>query len=94
MNPTLVAKNEAIYYWSPDNSRSEIDFLLEIGGQLVPIEVKAEENLKAKSLKVFYNKFKPRITVRASLSDFKKQDWIINLPLYAFGKWIQRIFEL
>ncbi|MDP4179006.1 MAG: ATPase, partial [Bacillota bacterium] len=47
------------------------------------IEVKAEANLKAKSLKTYYDKFNPEISVRMSMSDYKKEEWIVNLPLYA-----------
>jgi hypothetical protein len=50
--------------------------------RIIPIEVKAAENLKAKSLKVFSQKFNPEISIRTSLSDYRKEDWLINLPLY------------
>ena len=49
----------------------------------MPIEVKAEENLKAKSLKTYYEKYLPEKAVRMSLSDYKEQEWLVNLPLYA-----------
>jgi len=75
-----------IYYWSAERSTSEIDFLLQHKGNFIPVEVKAEENLQAKSLKVFNQKFNPKISVRTSMSDFRKQDWLINLPLYAVDK--------
>lgn len=50
------------------------------------MEVKAEVNLKAKSLKTYREKFNPEISVRTSMSDYKKEDWLVNLPLYAVGK--------
>jgi uncharacterized protein len=82
----LVQKELTIYYWSADNARAEVDFLVQLSGQVVPIEVKAEENLKSKSLRVFYDKFKPQTVIRTSMSDFRKEDWMTNLPLYAIGQ--------
>jgi hypothetical protein len=75
-----------IYYWSAERSTSEIDFLLQYKGLVVPVEVKAEENLQAKSLKVFREKFSPTVSIRTSMSDFRKQDWLTNLPLYAISE--------
>jgi predicted AAA+ superfamily ATPase len=80
----LVAlKVGSIHYWSPDNARSEIDFLVQIAGNVIPIEVKASENLRAKSLQVYYQKYKPTTAIRTSMSDFRKEEWMTNLPLYA-----------
>jgi predicted AAA+ superfamily ATPase len=76
----------ATYYWSADNARSEIDFLLQISGQVVPIEVKAEENLQSKSLRVYREKYKPQTAIRTSMSDFRKEEWMTNLPLYAISE--------
>jgi len=75
-----------IYYWSAERSTSEIDFLLQFNGRVIPVEVKAEENLQAKSLKVFMEKFSPEISIRTSMSDFRKQDRLTNLPLYAISE--------
>ena len=72
-----------VYYWSAGNARSEVDFLLQYKGQIIPLEVKAEENLHAKSLRVFCEKYKPVLAVRSSMSGFRKEDWMTNLPLYA-----------
>ncbi|MGN1192916.1 MAG: hypothetical protein ACI4S0_09595 [Dorea sp.] len=49
---------------------------------IVPVEVKAEENLRAKSLKAFVDKYKPKFAVRTSMSDYREQDWMTNIPLY------------
>lgn len=76
----------AIYYWSAERSSAEIDFLLQFEGMIIPIEVKAEENLQAKSLKVYVEKFKPKVSVRTSMSDFRQQNWLTNLPLYAVSE--------
>jgi len=75
-----------IYYWSAERSTSEIDFIVQYNGLVVPIEVKAEENLQAKSLKVYLEKFSPTVSIRTSMSDFRKQDWLTNLPLYAISE--------
>jgi predicted AAA+ superfamily ATPase len=75
-----------LYYWSAERSTSEVDFLVQYNGGVVPIEVKAEENLQAKSLKVYMEKFSPEVSVRTSMSDFRKQDRLTNLPLYAISE--------
>ena len=82
----LNSTNEyVIYYWSAERSASEVDFIVQYKDLVVPIEVKAEENLQAKSLKVYVEKFKPKVSIRTSMSDFRKQDWLTNLPLYAIN---------
>ena len=65
-----------------------IDFLVQGKTSVIPIEVKAEENLKAKSLKAFCEKYQPSYAVRTSMSDYREQDWMTNIPLYAV-KWIK-----
>ena len=71
------------YYWTNDRGSAEIDFLLDTGTEVIPVEVKAEKNLKAKSLKTYCEKFKPKTAVRTSMSDYKKEDWLTNIPLWA-----------
>lgn len=71
-----------IYYYTNDRGSCEVDFIIDTGRQIVPVEVKAEVNLKAKSLKTYREKFNPEISVRTSMADFKKEDWLVNLPLY------------
>lgn len=79
----LVGRKDVdIYYWSPENARSEIDFLLQISGQVVPLEVKAEENLQAKSLRFFSEKYKPSRSIRTSMADYREEPWMCNIPLY------------
>jgi len=80
-----VQKGLQIYYWSAESSTSEIDFLVQYEGKNIPIEVKATENLQAKSLKVFHQKYKPERSVRISMSDYREDGWLTNLPLYAAG---------
>jgi predicted AAA+ superfamily ATPase len=77
--------NHEIYYWSASNATAEIDFLIQKHQDIFPIEVKAEENLKAKSLKVFVEKYKSNNAIRTSMNSFREQDWLINIPLYGIG---------
>ena len=72
-----------VYYYTNDRGSCEIDFVVDNGEQIVPIEVKAETNLRAKSLKTYRERFEPELSVRTSMADYKKEDWILNLPLYA-----------
>lgn len=70
------------YYYSTANSKGEIDFLLQGKTSIIPVEVKAEENLRAKSLKAFCDKYKPQFAIRTSMSDYREQEWMTNIPLY------------
>lgn len=74
------------FYWSADNSRGEIDFLVQMGGVPYAIEVKAEENLKAKSLRAFCERHEDVRGRRFSLSGFRDEGWMENVPLYAVGR--------
>lgn len=71
------------YYYTNEKSTYEIDFMVQKGQNVVPVEVKAEENLRAQSLKVYCEKYKPQYAVRTSMSDYREQDWLTNIPLYA-----------
>ena len=79
----LVGEADSIYYWTADNSRGEIDFLIQKGNKIIPIEVKAEENLRAKSLSAFVARYPSLHALRLSMSDYRDQDWMTNVPLYA-----------
>ena len=70
------------YYFSADNSTAEIDFIIQKGENVIPIEIKAAENLQAKSLKMYHQKNQNPISIRTSLSDFRQDDWLTNIPLY------------
>ena len=72
-----------VYYYTNDRGSCEIDFIVDTGEQVIPVEVKAETNLRAKSLKTYQEKFTPEIAVRTSMADFKKEDQLVNLPRYA-----------
>lgn len=70
------------YYYSTEKSSGEIDFLLQGRSSILPLEVKAEEKLRAKSLKAFCEKYHPAYAVRTSMSDYREQEWMTNIPLY------------
>lgn len=72
-----------LYYYTNERGSCEIDFLIDDGERIIPLEVKAEENLKAKSLRSYKEKFQPEISVRTSMADYRVQEWMVNLPLYA-----------
>lgn len=72
-----------VYYYTNDRGSCEVDFVVDTGEKIVPVEVKAEVNLRAKSLKTYHEKFAPEVCVRTSMADYKKEEWIVNLPLYA-----------
>ena len=75
-----------VYYYTNDRNSCEVDFVVDTGEQIIPVEVKAEVNLKAKSLKTYQEKFSPEIAVRTSMADYKKEEWLVNLPLYAIDQ--------
>lgn len=72
-----------VYYYSNDNSTLEIDFVVQHEAHVIPIEVKAEENLRAKSLRQFVTDNPSLHGVRFSMSDYREQDWLTNVPLWA-----------
>jgi predicted AAA+ superfamily ATPase len=81
-NPTVLTVGVRQYYTN-DRGSCEMDFVIDTGEQIIPVEVKAEVNLKAKSLRTYREKFKPEISVRTSMADYKKEDRLVNLPLYS-----------
>ena len=75
-----------IYYYTNDRNSCEIDFLLDDGEKVIPLEVKAEENLKAKSLKTYRDKYKSELSIRASMANYRKEDGgLLNMPLYSIN---------
>ena len=86
----LAGRGIALYYYSTENSSGEIDFVVQASKDCIPVEVKAEENLRAKSLRAYCAKYKPAIAVRTSMSDYREQDWMINVPLYVVGDYLEK----
>ncbi len=80
----MAAKQKVVpYYWSADNSSGEVDMVYEYDERIQAVEVKAETNLKAKSLRNFVSKYGLEPGLRLSLSGFAHQSWVVNIPLYA-----------
>lgn len=75
-------KGLSIYYWTADRGTAEVDFVIDNGNDVIPVEVKAEQNLQAKSLKVYREKFQPKLSIRTSMADYKREEWLLNLPLW------------
>jgi uncharacterized protein len=81
----IVAEAKNISYWVNENGTSELDFVFEKNGVFYPLEVKATENLQAKSLKVFHEKHMKIHCYRTSLSNYREEAWMTNVPLYAIS---------
>lgn len=73
-------------YYTNDRGSCKVDFVVDTGGRVMPLEVKAETNLRAKSLKTYREKFSPELAIRTSMADYRKEDGLVNLPLYAIGQ--------
>ena len=76
-------ENLHVYYYTNERGSCEIDFLIDNGEIVVPVEVKAEVNLRAKSLRTYHDKYNPEVSIRTSMSDYKEEERLTNLPLYA-----------
>ena len=89
MQQLKAAKIDYIGYWTNERSTSEVDFVIQHNGDIIPVEVKASENTKAKSFKLFCEKYNPQTAIRASLSNYRKEDWMTNVPLYIIGNYFK-----
>lgn len=78
----VIDPDIGIYYYTNDRGNCEIDFLIDDGNKVIPLEVKAELNLKAKSLKTYREKYSPEVAVRTSMADYKENDGLVDMPLY------------
>lgn len=87
----IQMKKNQVHYWSNDSGSAEIDFIFEQDSKIIPLEVKAGENLQAKSLKTFSLKYPEIHCFRTSLSDYREESWLTNIPLYSIG--VKTIFE-
>lgn len=88
MSQLVATRNASVFYYSND-AKLEIDFLIQYAGEIVPIEAKAEENLRAKSLSTFVTSRPGMHGLRFSMSDYQEQDWMTNIPLYAISTYFQ-----
>jgi predicted AAA+ superfamily ATPase len=80
----MTAQGMKPYYWSSSGT-AEVDFVFGHGSDVFPLEVKAEENLQSKSLKVYRDKYHPPVSLRASMQDYRRESWLTNIPLCAIG---------
>ena len=87
MANTLLSSNKCnnTTFLSIFRYRTEVDFVVQQQGLIFPIEVKAETNIKAKSFRLFCEKYQPSKAYRTSLKTFHTESWMENLPLYAIG---------
>jgi predicted AAA+ superfamily ATPase len=85
----LKAMKITPYYWSSEHT-AEVDFVIKSGGTVYPLEVKAEENLQSKSLKVYRDKFQASACLRTSMRDYRNDGWVVNIPLYALSAFLER----
>jgi len=87
----ILNEKLAIHYFPFDNSKFEVDFIVQNeDDEIIPIEAKSGENLKAKSFKLFCEKFSPETAIRTSLSNYKKENWMTNVPLYIIGNYLNK----
>lgn len=78
----IATQKNPVFYWATEKGTAEVDFVVQRKQAVIPIEVKAEENLKAKNLKVYVEQLVPEQALRFSMADYQWQDWIVNAPLY------------
>ncbi len=80
------AADVPVHYWSAERGVAEVDFVIQLKDRVVPLEVKAEENLQAKSLKSYVAKYQPKTAIRSSMSDYREEEWLTNWPLYGISE--------
>ncbi len=73
-------------YWSAERAAAEVDFVCQLNGAVIPLEVKAEENLRSKSLRSYRERFAPPVALRTSMSDYRREEWLVNIPLYGISR--------
>ena len=84
----LLNEDLSIHYFSFENSKYEIDFIIQNeNDEIIPVEAKSGENLKARSFKLFCEKFQPKIAIRTSLSNYSQESYMTNVPLYIIGEY-------
>lgn len=82
MQQLRLRSEDYIGYWTNERSTAEVDFVIQRGAEVIPIEVKAENNVRARSFKLFCEKYQPQLAVRTSMLPYHKEDWMTNIPLY------------
>jgi hypothetical protein len=87
----LTASGRKLYYYSADNSTAEINFLIQKDEDIVPLEVKAEENLRAQNLRNYCKKYEPKLALRSSMSNYREEEWLVNVPLYMISEHLKQL---
>lgn len=82
MQQLRLRSNDYIGYWTNERSTAEVDFVLQREAAIIPIEVKAETNVRARSFKLFCEKYQPELALRTSMLRYHKEEWMTNIPLY------------
>lgn len=85
MQQLNAASLEYVGYWTNNRSTSEVDFIVQWQGKVIPIEAKAEENVRAKSFKLFCQTYTPQLAIRTSMRPYKQETWMTNVPLYGIA---------
>ncbi len=83
MQQLRLKADDMIGYWTNERSTAEVDFLVQRGSEIIPVEVKAEVNVHSRSFRMFCDKYKPEKAVRFSMLPYREEDWMTNRPLYA-----------
>ncbi|GHT76112.1 ATPase [Bacteroidia bacterium] len=91
MQQLTAVEMDYIGYWTNEKSTNEVDFVVQHAGEITPVEVKAGENLQSKSFKFFCEKYNPQTAIRTSLSDFRQESWMTNVPLYIIGDYLAEL---
>lgn len=82
MQQLRLHSEDYIGYWTNERSTAEVDFVIQHNADIIPIEVKAETNVRAKSFKLFCEKYRPKSAIRTSMLEYHKEEWMTNIPLY------------
>jgi predicted AAA+ superfamily ATPase len=85
MQQLLLNEDNDIYYWTNEHSTAEVDFVIQNEDEIIPVEVKSGTNTKSASFKFFCEKYQLAKAIRASLNDYKQEEWMVNIPLYAIN---------
>lgn len=78
----LYAKNKELYYWQVSN-QYEVDFVINLEGDIIPIEIKASDKVTSKSLNHYIKRYQPKYAIRISTKNFGFENQIKSIPLYA-----------
>jgi hypothetical protein len=79
-------------YWT-SNGQAEVDFLIQYENEIIPIEVKADENVRSKSLTFYRKEFSPELSIRYSLKNLKYDNGLVNIPIF-MADYTQRIITI